>query len=51
VLHQEFKRAFIAGAPRQGTSIPWEVIGRWFEEHINDEMKRMYAVMVEEELE
>jgi len=51
VLHQEFKRAFIAGAPRRGTSIPWMVIERWFEEHITEEMKRMYANATEEELE
>lgn len=49
VLHQEFKRAFIANAPHTGTSIPWAVIERWFEEHINDEMKRMYATVDEAE--
>ena len=45
VLHQEFKCAFIANAPRTGTSIPWQVIERWFEEHINEDMKHMYATM------
>jgi hypothetical protein len=43
VLHQEFKRTFIASAPRAGIVIPMVEIKRWFEEHITDEMKRMYS--------
>lgn len=51
VLHQEFKHAFIASAPRTGVTIPTVEIKAWFESHITEDMKRMYALVVEEELE
>lgn len=51
VLHQEFKRAFIADAPREGIVIPMEEIKRWFDGHITNDMKRMYATATEDELE
>lgn len=37
-LHQDFKRTFIAGAPRTGTTIPFERIDAWFREHITAEL-------------
>ena len=51
VIHQDFKRAFIANAPHRGIVIPMVEIKRWFKEHITDEMKQMYAVNLEEALE
>lgn len=51
VLHQEFKREFIASAPREGITIPMVEIKAWFEAHITEDMKQMYAVIVEEEFE
>ncbi len=50
VLHQRFKSEFIATAPREGITIPIERIAEWFDEHVTDELKSMYAV-IEEELE
>ena len=49
VLHQEFKRAFIAGAPHEGIAIPMVEIKHWFEAHITEDMKRTYATMNEED--
>lgn len=49
VLHQEFKREFIASCPRKGRTIPWTRIQAWFEEHITDEMRMMYAPMEAED--
>lgn len=43
VLHQDFKRTFVASAPRRGITIPMVEIKHWFEEHITEDMKRMYA--------
>jgi hypothetical protein len=43
MLHQDFKRAFIETAPHEGITIPFEDIRRWFEAHITDEMRQMYA--------
>jgi hypothetical protein len=51
VLHQEFKRAFIGNAPRQGIAIPMVEIKQWFIAHITEDLKRTYAVITEEELE
>jgi hypothetical protein len=51
VLHQEFKRTFIAGAPHQGAVIPMTEIKAWFEAHITDELKKTYASLNQEELE
>lgn len=51
VLHQDFKRAFIAGAPHEGTVIPFNQIKYWFDQNITDDMKRTYAMAVEDELE
>jgi hypothetical protein len=51
VLHQEFKRVFIANAPHLGIVIPMPLIKAWFVEHISDEMKSKYATMNQEELE
>jgi hypothetical protein len=48
VLHQEFKRAFIANVPRQGITIPMLEIKHWFDENITDELKRTYAIVKEE---
>jgi len=48
VLHQEFKRTFIEAAPHQGATIPFEQIQLWFNKHITEDLKRMYAV--EEEM-
>lgn len=49
VLHQEFKRTYVANAPHQGVTIPMIEIKQWFEEHITDEMKRIYAATEEAE--
>jgi len=43
VLHQEFKGAFIASAPHEGIVIPFEKIKAWFDVHITEEHKHMYA--------
>lgn len=51
VLHQDFKRAFIESAPHRGTMIPFSAIKSWFDQKITDEMKQMYAVNLEEDLE
>jgi len=51
VLHQEFKRDFIANAPHDGTVIAFGWIRDWFEKHITDDLKQRYEVIVEEELE
>ena len=48
VLHQEFKRTFIACAPHEGIVIPFEQIQLWFNEHITDDLKRMYPAEVDE---
>lgn len=48
VLHQDFKWRFIASAPREGITIPFAEIKAWFDEHITDEMKRMYERFEEE---
>jgi hypothetical protein len=45
VLHQDFKRAFIETAPHEGAIIPFEEIRMWFEAHITDGMKQMYATI------
>jgi hypothetical protein len=37
-LHQDFKRAFIAGAPREGAVIPFEKMDAWFQLHMTDEL-------------
>lgn len=37
-LHQEFKRAFIANAPRTGTRIPFGVIDAWFKQNIPEKL-------------
>jgi hypothetical protein len=42
-LHQDFKWSFIANAPREGITIPMAEIKRWFDEHLTDEMKSLYA--------
>jgi len=49
VLHQEFKRAFIENAPRQGITISMAEIKHWFATHITEDMKRMYAIQVQED--
>ena len=51
VLHQGFKRAFIEGAPHKGAVIPFNQIKYWFDQNITDDMKRTYAMIVEDELE
>jgi hypothetical protein len=38
VLHQEFKRTFIASAPHKGINIPMSEIKAWFEAHITEDM-------------
>lgn len=47
-LHQDFKQAFIANAPRAGITIPLVEVKKWFEEHITEDLKRMYALVEEE---
>ncbi len=48
VLHQDFKRAFIADAPHWGITIPMFDIKAWFEKNITEDMKRMYKALEEE---
>lgn len=48
VLHQDFKWKFIASAPKEGITIPMEEIAQWFDEHITEEMKSMYAAVKDE---
>lgn len=43
VLHQDFKRDFIANAPHKGTVIAFGWIKEWFDQHITEDKKRMYA--------
>lgn len=47
VLHQDFKRAFIANAPHRGITILMVTIKQWFEENITEDMKKIYAVTEE----
>lgn len=49
-LHQELKRDIVAAVPRTGVSIPFSVIDAWFQEHITDELRALYAVQEDEEL-
>ena len=51
ILHQDFKRTFIACAPHEGIVIPFQQIQYWFNQHITEDLKRTYAVATEEELE
>lgn len=48
VLHQDFKRAFIETAPREGKTIPFALIKEWFDTHITDDLKTMYAPLEDE---
>lgn len=43
VLHQDFKWNFIAGAPRDGGMISFEIIEAWFEENIIPDLKLLYG--------
>lgn len=49
VLHQDFKRDFIASAPHEGTVIPFNQIKDWFDKNITDDLKRTYAMTEEVE--
>ena len=49
VLHQDFKRAFIASAPKTGTRIPFERIDAWFKSHITSELLDKYSLQTIEE--
>lgn len=49
VLHQDFKRDFIASAPHEGTVIPFNQIKYWFDKNITDDLKRTYAMAEEVE--
>jgi len=51
VLHQDFKWKFITSAPHNGITIPMEDLAQWFDEHITEDMKRMYARVQNDELE
>lgn len=51
VLHQDFKRTFIANAPQRGVVIAFAQIKSWFDQHITDELKSKYAAIPEDELE
>lgn len=42
VLHQAFKREFIANAPHQGIVIPMSQIEQWFTQNISGDMKILY---------
>lgn len=45
VLHQDFKWAFIANAPHEGITIPAATIKAWFDEHITEDLKRLYQAV------
>jgi hypothetical protein len=51
VLHQDFKRDLIEIAPREGTVIPFNQIKHWFDEHITDDLRRMYEAVDEVDFE
>lgn len=52
VLHQNFKRDFIANARREGTSIiAFGWMKEWLDQHITEELKSNYAMTTEEEFE
>ena len=38
MLHQDFKRDFLAGAPREGITIPFEILDAWFQLRITDDL-------------
>ena len=38
VLHQDFKRDFVAAVPREGATIPFSVLDNWFTLHMTDEL-------------
>ena len=42
ILHQDFKRDFIASVPRTGATISFETMKAWFDAHITDDVKRLY---------
>lgn len=46
-LHQDFKRAFIEPAPREGVAIPFSKISAWFDLHITDELRTIYEALKE----
>jgi hypothetical protein len=49
VLHQDFKWAFIANAPRKGIVIDWVVIKQWFTEHITSDLIKTYGGQIFDE--
>lgn len=46
-LHQDFKWHFISNAPHQGITIPMAEIKAWFDAHITEDLKQMYAALEE----
>lgn len=47
ILHQDFKRTFIETAHRDGAVIPFSQIKNWFDEHITEDLKRTYEIVIE----
>ncbi len=47
-LHQDFKRAFIAGAPHEGARIPFAKIDAWMEQNITAELLKDCEEITEE---
>ncbi len=41
ILHQDFKRDFIALVPKSGMSIPFTTIEAWFKDHMTAELRKM----------
>jgi len=50
MLHQDFKREFIAGTPNEGAVIPFGLIDTWFDLHMTDDLLNECRAWVEEEI-
>ena len=48
ILHQDFKRDFIASAPHKGISIPMAEIKAWFDQRLTEDLLATYALSDEE---
>jgi len=51
ILHQDFKREFIAGANRKGAIIPFDTMARWFEANMTGQLLNQCAVESDELIE
>ncbi len=49
MLHQDFKNAFVANAPKSGTSIPFGEIDTWMKDHITVNLLQQCAEETESE--